>query len=205
MKTDKLLGVMLDCSRDAVYTVETLKNYFRLLKKMGYNSVQLYTEDTYEIEGEPYFGYLRGRYSKSELKELNTYAEDMGIELIPCIQTLAHLGGITRWAEYRGITDTGDILLVGEERTYELIEHMFQTCAECFTSRRINIGMDEAHMVGLGAYLDKYGYQNRFDILLELSHIFMDTIFRESKILHPYLYSCILVFLYSCILVFLRF
>ena len=48
MKTDKLLGVMLDCSRDAVYTVETLKNYFRLLKKMGYNSVQLYTEDTYE-------------------------------------------------------------------------------------------------------------------------------------------------------------
>ena len=167
MKTDKLLGVMLDCSRDAVYTVETLKNYFRLLKKMGYNSVQLYTEDTYEIEGEPYFGYLRGRYSKSELKELNTYAEDMGIELIPCIQTLAHLGGITRWAEYRGITDTGDILLVGEERTYELIEHMFQTCAECFTSRRINIGMDEAHMVGLGAYLDKHGYQNRFDILLE--------------------------------------
>ena len=31
----------------------------------------------------------------------------------------------------------------------------------------------------------------------------MDTIFRESKILHPYLYSCILVFLYSCILAFL--
>ena len=161
------LGVMVDCSRDAVYTVGALKKYISLLAKMGYNSLQLYTEDTYEADGEPQFGYLRGRYSKAELKELDAYAKGVGIELIPCIQTLAHLGGITRWSEYGGITDTGDILLAGEERTYELIGHMFQTCAECFTSRRINIGMDEAHMVGLGAYLDKHGYRDRFAILSE--------------------------------------
>lgn len=161
------LGVMVDCSRDAVYTVGALKKYISLLAKMGYNSLQLYTEDTYEADGEPQFGYLRGRYSKAELKELDSYAKEVGIELIPCIQTLAHLGGITRWQEYGSITDTGDILLAGEERTYELIGHMFQTCAECFTSRRINIGMDEAHMVGLGAYLDKHGYKDRFAILSE--------------------------------------
>lgn len=161
------LGVMVDCSRDAVYTVGSLKKYISLLAKMGYNSLQLYTEDTYEADGEPQFGYLRGRYSKAELKELDAYAKGVGIELIPCIQTLAHLGGITRWSEYGSITDTGDILLAGEERTYELIGHMFQTCAECFTSRRINIGMDEAHMVGLGAYLDKHGYRDRFAILSE--------------------------------------
>ena len=163
----KSLGVMLDCSRDAVYTVDALNDYFSLLAKMGYNTVQLYTEDTYEIDGEPHFGYLRGRYSRSELKELDAYARAQGIELIPCIQTLAHLGAITRWAEYRDVVDTGDILLAGDERTYELIERMFRTCAECFTSRRINIGMDEAHMVGLGAYLDKHGYKDRFSILSE--------------------------------------
>lgn len=161
------LGVMLDCSRDAVYTVETLKEYFALLAKMGYTNVQLYTEDVYEVDGEPYFGYLRGRYSKAELKELDAAARACGLELIPCIQTLAHLGGITRWPTYADLTDTGDILLVGEERTYALIEAMFKTCAECFTSRRINIGMDEAHMVGLGKYLDKHGYKDRFAILLE--------------------------------------
>ena len=64
------LGVMVDCSRDAVYTVGSLKKYISLLAKMGYNSLQLYTEDTYEADGEPQFGYLRGRYSKAELKEL---------------------------------------------------------------------------------------------------------------------------------------
>lgn len=162
------LGVMLDCSRDAVYSVETLKRYFGLLKKMGYTYVQLYTEDVYELEGEPYFGYLRGRYSKQELKELDAAARENGLELVPCIQTLAHLGGIARWDEYsKACIDFGDILLAGEERTYELIEKMFQTCAECFTSRRINIGMDEAHMVGLGKYLDRHGYENRFEILLK--------------------------------------
>lgn len=68
------LGVMLDCSRDAVYSAETLKRYFGLLHKMGYTYVQLYTEDVYELGGEPYFGYLRGRYSKQELKELDAAA-----------------------------------------------------------------------------------------------------------------------------------
>lgn len=38
----KALGVMIDCSRDAVYTVEALKQYFVLLRKMGYTYVQLY-------------------------------------------------------------------------------------------------------------------------------------------------------------------
>ena len=161
------LGVMLDCSRDGVYTVEALKKYIEILAKMGYNSLQLYTEEVYEIPEEPYFGYLRGRYTEKELRELDTFAAEHGVELVPCIQTLAHLSGLTRWPEYAPCTDTGDILLAGCERTYELIDHMFAAIARCFTSRRVNIGMDEAHSIGLGKYLDEHGYSNRFDILKE--------------------------------------
>ena len=160
------LGAMIDCSRGGVYTLPTLKKFFSYLSRMGYTYVQLYTEDVYEVDGEPYFGYLRGRYSKQDLKELDAAAKGYGLELVPCIQTLAHLRGLTRWAEYVGVTDTGDILLADDERTYALIEKMFSACAECFSSRRINIGMDEAHMVGLGKYLDRYGFCDRFQILL---------------------------------------
>ena len=64
-------GVMIDCSRNAVMSVEGLKNYLAILKKMGYNCAMLYTEDTYEVDGEPYFGYMRGRYSKEEMKEID--------------------------------------------------------------------------------------------------------------------------------------
>ena len=91
---------------------------------MGYTSMMLYTEDTYEIAGEPYFGYMRGRFTAEELKDLDRYAGLLGIELIPCIQTLAHLGSIFRWPAYRDVHDTADILLCGEEKTYALIEKM---------------------------------------------------------------------------------
>lgn len=62
------LGVMIACSRDAVMTVGKLKDFITILAKFGYDSVQLYTEDTYEIDGEPYFGYMRGRYTQEEIR-----------------------------------------------------------------------------------------------------------------------------------------
>ncbi len=161
----KTLGLLLDCSRDAVHRPETLKQFIDIVAGFGYNMLQLYTEDTYEIDDEPHFGYMRGRYTKDELKEIDAYAASKGIELVPCIQTLAHLGGFAVWKSK--LFDFDDILLAGDEAVYELIDKMFKTCAECFTSRRINIGMDEAHMVGLGKYLDKHGYENRSDIFLK--------------------------------------
>ena len=162
----KHLGLMLDCSRNAVLKPQKVKEYIDLSKRLDFNTLMLYTEDTFEVNNQPYFGYLRGRYSKQELKDMDAYATSKGVELIPCIQTLAHLNAIVRWKEYEPYTDVNDILLVGDERTYKLIEDIFATLEECFTSRTVNIGMDEAHMVGLGKYLDQHGYENRFDILL---------------------------------------
>lgn len=160
-------GIMLDCSRNAVLTADCVKKYILLSALMGYNTVQLYTEDTYEICGEPYFGYLRGKYSRADLKAFDEYASRFGIELIPCIQTLAHLNGIFRWKPYREIHDLDDVLLVGEEKTYELIDKMFQTVSECFTSRTVNIGMDEAFRLGLGNYAAKHGVpEDRMKVML---------------------------------------
>ena len=162
---EKRLGVMIDCSRNAVMKVEKVKEFVLTLKSFGYNSLMLYTEDTYELDGEPYFGYLRGRYSKNELKEIDAFCQSVGFELIPCIQTLAHLNQAFKYWFFEDIRDCFDILLVDEEKTYAFIEKMFATCANVFTSRKIHIGMDEAMFVGMGKHLVKHGYQNRFEIL----------------------------------------
>ena len=161
------LGVMLDCSRNGVLKPESVKRYIDILSRLGYNCLMLYTEDTYEVDNQPYFGYLRGRYSQKELKELDAYAAAKGIELIPCIQTLAHLNGIVKWKAYKPFIDTDDILLCDDPRTEQLIEDMFSTLEKCFTSRTVNIGMDEAHMVGRGKYMDVHGFEDRFEILLK--------------------------------------
>lgn len=101
------LGYMPDCSRNAVLNVEGAKLLIRL-SCHGFNALMLYTEDTYEIEGYPYFGYMRGRFTKAELKELDAYALSLGVELIPCIQVLAfksdipleHIQGHQRFRRY---------------------------------------------------------------------------------------------------------
>ena len=160
------LGLMTDCSRNAVPTLETVKKLIRYMAALGYTTLQLYTEDLFEVEGEPFFGYLRGRYSQDDLRALDDYAARFGIEMIPCVQTLAHFTAPTRWDKFNeGKHDINDILLVGEEKTYAFIEKIFAAMRACFRSKNIHIGMDEAHMLGLGKYLDKHGYCNRFDIL----------------------------------------
>ncbi len=160
-------GTMLDCSRNAVMTVDSLKRWIDLTTDLGYNTLMLYTEDTYEVDDNPYFGYMRGRYTQDELKEVDTYAKSKGMELIPCIQTLAHLNAIVRWPEYKEHVDTADILLAGDEYVYDLIDKMFATISRCFTSRLINIGMDEAHMIGRGKYYDFHGDTDRSQLLIK--------------------------------------
>lgn len=160
------LGTMLDCSRNAVPNLESLKAWIDLTADLGYTTLMLYTEDTYEVDENPYFGYMRGRFSKEELREIDDYAKSRHVELIPCIQTLAHLQAIKRWPEYERHFDADDILLVGDERVYELIDQIFATLVQCFSSRIVHIGMDEAEMLGRGRYLDQHGYQKGSDILL---------------------------------------
>ena len=143
-------GLMHDCSRNGVLNVKTAKKFILLSALFGMNIFMLYTEDVYEIEGEPYFGYLRGRYSKSELKEIVEYGDSFGVEVIPCIQTLSHLNQALRWGAFADAKESGMTLLVGAEKTYTLIEKMIKSCRKVFTSKRIHIGMDEAF--DLGAY-----------------------------------------------------
>lgn len=163
----KKLGVMLDCSRNSVMTVEGVKRFMLNMEKMGYNLLQLYTEDTYEIPEEPLFGHFRGRYSQAEIRELDAFAKEHGIELQACIQTLAHLEQIFKWDRFGAINDTTDILLAEDQRTYDLIDNMFKSVANSYTSKCVNIGMDEAMLLGAGQYYHKNGYKKRFDILMD--------------------------------------
>ncbi len=153
----KYFGVMLDVSRNAVINLEMYKWYLPLLKKMGYNCVFLYAEDTYYVEGEPYFGYMRGRYTEDEMKALDELATECGIEVIPCVQALAHLNGTLRWGQIP--KDADDIMLVDNERTYEVIDRMFASLSKSFKTRKIHVGMDEAYMLGRGKHLDIHGYE----------------------------------------------
>lgn len=163
-------GLMLDNSRNAVASVEMVKFLLRKMAFMGHSWYMLYMEDVYEVDDEPYFGLFRGRYSQAELKELDDYADMLGIELIPCIQTLAHLNQFFYWEhEERKYKDIEDVMNVGKQETLALIEKMLKSLRRCFRSNRIHLGMDEAVNLGRGNYLEANGLQQKKDIML--SHL----------------------------------
>ena len=153
------LSVMLDCSRNAVLNQESRREFCRIIAMMGYNAIMLYTEDTYHIDGNDYFGHQRASLSQAELQALDDYCDVLGIELIPCIQTLAHLNTFFHWPSAQKYRDCNDILLLESEETYQLIDSMLSSMSKSIRSRRINIGMDEASMLGRGAYLKQHDYQ----------------------------------------------
>ncbi|MDX1681566.1 MAG: beta-N-acetylhexosaminidase [Phycisphaeraceae bacterium] len=158
-------GLMIDCSRNGVLRLDAARTFMQRVALMGVNMLMLYTEDTYQVPDEPFFGYLRGAYSPEEIRALDDHAHTLGIELIPCIQTLGHLEQILQWpamAEYR---DTGSILLADDENTLAFIEKLVITAAGNVRSNRIHLGMDEAVGLGPGRFKEKFGEQSPFEII----------------------------------------
>ena len=150
-------GPMLDVSRGRVMSVDGVKRFLDIIISLGMNMLMLYTEDMFELEGYPLFGYQRGRYTLSELREIDDYADSLGVEVIPCIQTLAHLQRFLRYRETAHMAENSSTLLPDEESTYEFIEAEIRTVRSAFRSNKIHLGMDEAHKLGLGKYLSKHG------------------------------------------------
>ena len=167
------VGCMLDLSFGSAPTIKSIFEFCDYASLLGYNQIWLYMEDMYEIRERPYFGYLRGRYSFDELKAIDDYAYSLGIEAVPCIQTLGHLKNYLCWPEAAAIKEGPDImpmiLLPDCEETYDFIEQMIVNSSSPFRSNKIHIGCDETSGLGLGKYLKLNGYHDQFQ--LYISHV----------------------------------
>jgi hypothetical protein len=159
------IGIMYDCSRNSVPTVETIREVLIRAALSGYDMFMLYTEDTYEIPEYPAFGHFRGRYSAEELRRMDDFAFALGIELVPCIQTLAHISLFLRWDSSSPVRDTDDILYVGKEETNAFVRAAITAASSPVRSKRIHLGMDEAHLLGLGRRLSIDGYETKLKLM----------------------------------------
>ncbi len=159
-------GVMFDMSQgNAAFNQKTMENVLRKMALMGLNTLMLYCEDNYEVKEQPYFGYMRPTYTGEDMKKMDDYAYSLGIEMIPCIQTLAHMPDALRWAVYDDIRDYDGCLLVGEDKTYRFLDDIIRNATSPFRTKKVHIGMDEAWHLGTGQYLRKNGYRKTGDII----------------------------------------
>lgn len=159
-------GIMLDVNQgNAAPTMKSLKCIITRMALMGLNRFYIYMEDSFELPDELYFGYMRSRYSEAELREIDDFAYMLGIEVVPCIQTLGHLASVLRWPAYSGIKENESVLLVGEEKTYIFIEKMIDAVTRPLRTNKIHVGLDEAWNLGLGEYLRRHGYTEPYEVM----------------------------------------
>lgn len=158
------LSFMADVSRNAVLKIDTIKKLMRKLAALGYNRFMLYIEDVIKLPSQPLFGAYRGGLTDAEVREIDEYAALLGMEFIPCIQTLGHMKALRQWPYYADNMDTDDILLVGDEKIYSLLEGIIAFFRHNTRAKHINIGMDEAFLLGAGNYTAKNGHEDRYKI-----------------------------------------
>lgn len=140
------LGVMLDLSRNSVLRVPTIETFLAHIALLGYTTLWLYLEDTYEVPDHPEIGHGRGRYSAEELRAIDDAAHRWGIEVVPIIQTLGHMRQVLkgpRLQHLRGFR-TPDVLDLDQTESFALIESMVRAATWPFRSKRVHVGLDEA-------------------------------------------------------------
>ena len=165
MKNRLSLGMYVQAN-DCLPTIDSLKKFIDIIAKLGYKRLTLGIGENFFVEKQPYLAYMKGRYKTVDVREMDTYAKNAGIELIPAIQTLAHFHSIPCYAHYKPMFDHSHVLLADDEKTYSFLRDIFEAVSSAFSSRRIMIGMDEAHMLGAGRYYDLHGYADRTELFL---------------------------------------
>ncbi len=167
-------GCHVDLSRNNPLSIKGLEYFIRHNALMGHNSMHLYMEDMYEVPEYPHFGHQRGRYTMKQLKLLDDYAYELGIELIPYIQTLGHFEKYLKYHSTRDIRSTNNELLADDPKTYEFIENIIKAVSSCFRTKLINVGLDEPRTFVKGRYEAIHGKVDVADVYYRHLNIVAD-------------------------------
>ena len=136
-------------SDDQGWRIEILQ-YPELTLVGGYRSGTMVGRDFNSDDGIRYGGY----YTQDQIREVVSYADRLGITVVPEIDLPGHMlaalsaypwlgcsgGPYEAWHKW-GVAD--EVLCAGKETTYEFLENVLSEVAELFPGEYIHIGGDE--------------------------------------------------------------
>lgn len=163
----KSRGFYHDVTRGKVPTVETLK---KLIEKMAYyklNTLQLYTEHTFEFREYADSIERTGYLTADELKELDRCCKEHFIEFIPSLSTFGHLYELLEKDQYAHLRETdADKRIMWLNRmahhtidptsaeSFEIVKSLIDQYMPCFSSDKFNICCDETFDLKIGKHKD---------------------------------------------------
>ena len=157
-------GVMLDVSRNKVPSLATLKRVVDLLASLKINQLQLYTEHTFAYAGHEEVWRLSSPLTPSDVRALDVWCADRGVELVPNQNSFGHLhrwlvhhpyrrlaecpeGVVHPWSE--GRREPFSLCPIDPD-SLRLLEDLYDQLLPCFRSGLLNVGLDETFDLGLG-------------------------------------------------------
>ncbi|MGZ8765738.1 MAG: glycoside hydrolase family 20 zincin-like fold domain-containing protein [Acidimicrobiia bacterium] len=146
-------GVMIDCSRDKVPTLDTLHDIIDRLASWKVNHVELYCEHTFAyVDHEDVWGDA-SPFTAEEIRGLDAFCRARHVELAPNQNCLGHMRRWLQHARYRPLAlapPAGEVpreppttIDPANPGSLALIRELLAELLPNFTSRRVNVGLDE--------------------------------------------------------------
>jgi len=145
-------GIMLDVSRGKVPTRTTLEALVDLCSRLRLNVLMLYIEHTFDFRRHPEIARDSSPLDARTMLELDVYAADRGVELIPCLQSLGHMEQLLSIDRYAHLAESDRHWSVSPSQpgTYTLLEDLYDEFLPLFGSSRFNANCDEPFDLGRG-------------------------------------------------------
>jgi hypothetical protein len=160
-------GVMLDVSRDRVPRMDYLFQLVEQLAEWKLNELQLYFEHAFAYRGHERVWRGVDPFTHDEIRALDAHCKSHGMELVPNQQSFGHLHHWLKHEEYRHLAEVPEgivhpFLGAGEThpepfslcptdpRSLEFLAELYDELLPCFSSRELNVGLDETIDLGPG-------------------------------------------------------
>ena len=161
--------------------IETLKRYIDWAAFFKVNAIGFEIEDKYEYPRHPVIG-APGAFTKAQMQELTAYALERYIQLVPQVQSPAHMAYVLKHDEFAHLRSDGNnyqVCMCNEE-AMQLILDMYQDMIDATPGvKYFHVSTDEVYFAGISKKCQKkrpFNDENR-------SQIWMDYVNR----VHPWL------------------
>ncbi len=174
-------GVMLDISRDRVPTMRQLFETVDLLDSLKYNHIQLYTEHTFAYAGHEEVWQGWSPMTPDEVRRLDEYSRDRGIELVANQNCFGHLAKWLTLPRYAPLAETHGpwmfdnawpmsgpfSLCPTDPGSIALVQDLLSQLLPCIRSPLVNIGCDETFDIEFGRSKDECQKRGRAAVYAE--------------------------------------
>ncbi|CAL2051538.1 unnamed protein product [Caenorhabditis brenneri] len=135
--------------------VAYFKQLLTTISGLGATGVLMEWEDMFPYQGDLSRIINKNAYTEDEVISILEHAQQLGLEVIPLVQTLAHMEWILKNEEYAALREDERypmVACIGDPASFDMIldsVNQLMRVHSKFNTRYIHIGADEAFQVGI--------------------------------------------------------